>query len=536
MYCGAELGAVAYCPNCGCDVTVQRQAVVLSGLYYNQGLEKAQVRDLSGAIDMLNRSLKFNKGNIDARNLLGLVYFETGEVVAALSEWVISKNLQPEENMASDYIANLQKDANRLDLINQTIKKYNIALQNCRSDNEDVAMIQLKKILQQNPKLIKGYHLLALLYIRQEEFEKARRLLKKAIRIDKTNTTTLRFLREVDEQTGTTTTLEPHFRLFGRRGKTEEAVPRTEEAELPTPAETLAARPVSYRPVGIRGTLASIVIGIVIGAAAIWFLFIPARTQRLNEEANEKIAKYSADIAVYSTQNQSLTAQLANQQDTVDNANTNIDNANAKASTYEDLLNAVQAMNNNQRTAAATYLIDVNQNLLSADSQQIYDSVYRELQEELLEVLIADGAEAFVGKDFATAIQRFEAAREIDGANYTILLYLAHSYRLNGDQASCDEVIAVISETFPHSMRSVNAEKYLSTSDTYEPAPDEDTEIKETVALIEEYSGITPEAGDTSNEDAAAADNTAAEDAEADDAEADNADEDGADEENTDAG
>ena len=41
----------------------------------------------------MKRSLKFNKLNIQARNLLGLVYFETGEAVAALSEWVISKIL-----------------------------------------------------------------------------------------------------------------------------------------------------------------------------------------------------------------------------------------------------------------------------------------------------------------------------------------------------------------------------------------------------------------------------------------------------------
>ncbi|HAV27697.1 MAG TPA: hypothetical protein DCX23_05185, partial [Lachnospiraceae bacterium] len=116
MNCGAELTESAYCPNCGCDVSVQKQAIVLSGLYYNQGLEKAQVRDLSGAIDQLRRSLKFNKMNIPARNLLGLVYFEMGEVVAALSEWVISKNIQPEENIAVEYIENLQKDANRLDI------------------------------------------------------------------------------------------------------------------------------------------------------------------------------------------------------------------------------------------------------------------------------------------------------------------------------------------------------------------------------------------------------------------------------------
>ena len=100
-----------------------KKVYALSGLYYNQGLEKAQIRDLSGAITCLKRSLKMNKLNIQARNLLGLVYFETGEVVAALSQWVISKNMMPEGNPASGYIDKLQKNANRLDMINTSIKK-----------------------------------------------------------------------------------------------------------------------------------------------------------------------------------------------------------------------------------------------------------------------------------------------------------------------------------------------------------------------------------------------------------------------------
>ena len=50
-------------------------------MYKRQGLDKAQIRDLSGAIDLLKRSLKFNKLNVQARTLLGLVYFETGEDV-----------------------------------------------------------------------------------------------------------------------------------------------------------------------------------------------------------------------------------------------------------------------------------------------------------------------------------------------------------------------------------------------------------------------------------------------------------------------
>lgn len=42
-----------------------------SNACYNEALQRASVRDLSGAIDSLKRSLRFNKLNIDARNLLG---------------------------------------------------------------------------------------------------------------------------------------------------------------------------------------------------------------------------------------------------------------------------------------------------------------------------------------------------------------------------------------------------------------------------------------------------------------------------------
>ena len=105
-----------------------------------------------GAIDCLKQSLIYNKHNIQARNLLGLVYFETGEVVAALSEWVISKNLQPSRNLASEYINKLQANSNKLEAINETIRKYNDALNLCREGHEDMAAIRLKKILIQNPK------------------------------------------------------------------------------------------------------------------------------------------------------------------------------------------------------------------------------------------------------------------------------------------------------------------------------------------------------------------------------------------------
>ena len=97
--CGCRLSEKDFCTGCGADVAEYKKVMYLSNQYYNEGLEKAQVRDLSGAIASLRQSLKLNKNNTNARNLLGLVYFEMGEVVAALSEWVISKNLQPNKNL-----------------------------------------------------------------------------------------------------------------------------------------------------------------------------------------------------------------------------------------------------------------------------------------------------------------------------------------------------------------------------------------------------------------------------------------------------
>ena len=198
--CGCHLSEHDFCTSCGADVSLYKKIMCMSNRYYNDGLEKAGVRDLTGAINSLRQSLKFNKNNIEARNLLGLVYFETGEVVAALSEWVISKNMRPEKNIADDYINMLQSNAARLDAINETIKKYNQALVYCNQDSKDLAIIQLKKVLSLNPKFIRAHQLLALLYMDSEQWDRAERELSKCMDIDRNNTLTLRYLKEVEMQ------------------------------------------------------------------------------------------------------------------------------------------------------------------------------------------------------------------------------------------------------------------------------------------------------------------------------------------------
>lgn len=450
----------AYCQKCGCDVIVQKQSIILSGLYYNQGLEKAGIRDLSGAIDQLKRSLKFNKLNIPARNLLGLVYFETGEVVAALSEWVISKNIQPENNIAVEYINRLQKDASKLEAINHTIKKYNLALQNCRDGHEDVAMIQLKKILVQNPKLIKGYHLLALLHIREEEYEKARKILKKAIKIDKTNTTTLRFLREVDEQTGLSTSLEPRFSMWSGRPKE-----RREEQEPVAyrVQNDVVVQPAAFKETSVWTTVLTIGIGFVVGIAMMWCLFVPARTQAINRMANEKVNEYSSTMAIQTAQMTNLENELTALKESTAAAAQQADEAAARIAAYDNLILASSALAQDDYSQAAAYLATVDQNILSASARTAYDAIYNSAKTTVYNQLKTTGLDAFDSGDYATAIDQLTKANEAsEEPDYEVMNRLAHAYRLSGNTQQADLAFQAIIDAFPDTRKAESAEAYLS--------------------------------------------------------------------------
>ncbi|MFV0527993.1 MAG: tetratricopeptide repeat protein [Lachnospiraceae bacterium] len=369
MNCKAPLTESDYCPRCGWNVLIQKKAIYLSGLYYNQGYEKASIRDLSGAITCLKQSLRLNKMNMQARNLLGLVYFEVGEVVAALSEWVISKNMHPNNNIAEEYIERLRSNAAKLDVINQSIHKYNHALENSKEGHEDMALVQLKRVLTQNPKLIKGYHLYALLQMKEGKYAKARRALKKAARIDKTNTTTLRFLREVEEQTGVATKLE---RMD--KGEKWEASIFTASTSYVS-GNDLVIVPPAYRERSMVGTVVNIAIGFAVGACVLWFLIVPAHTRRTNSEANAKIVEYSDTMAMQSTELTQLQKQITDSAETVNTAQEQVTAAEDKSNSLEALLKAYDAYAQGDTAQAGELLATVNQDLLTIDSQVMYTTI-----------------------------------------------------------------------------------------------------------------------------------------------------------------
>ncbi len=446
--CGAKLGAEGVCQNCGTNVRVYKKIIMASNAYYNDALGKAGVRDLSGAIESLKISLRFNKMNIDARNLLGLIYFEMGEVVAALTEWVISKNYKPKDNVASRYLEEIQNNPGRLETINQTIKKYNQALQYCRQNSRDLAIIQLKKVLALNSKLVAGHQLLALLYIQEGKYDLAKKSLRNAGKIDANNTVTLRYLREANA---------------GLRENNPKKQKNEELISYQSGNETII-QPKYLKDNSAVLTVVNMIIGIAIGVAITVFLVVPgvkrdvqnkARTEVI--AANETISSKNQTIASLETKVEELTNQITD-------AQSEEQDASNKVSTYEQLVLAYKACVDADIETAGNALGNVNVDYLSDETKQIYDAINAQVNAEYLAALYQTGYSEYSAQNFGEAIENLQKVVELDETyeNGNALYYLAQAYRRNDELENAKIYYQKVVDLYPGTERAATAQSFLT--------------------------------------------------------------------------
>lgn len=451
--CGNVLTNSDYCSHCGMDVSVYKRIVKLSNTYYNAGLTKAKNRDLSGAADTLRRSVKLNKRNIDARNLLGLVYFEMGETVQAFSEWVMSTNIQPDNNPADRYLVAIQQEKGKVNELNHTIKKFNIALEYAKNGTDDMAIIQLKKVLNQNPNLIKGYQLLCLLYTKNGQYERAKRTIKKSMKIDKCNPLSIRYLREINNYLEDEKKNDPDKRMERRRSL------RGTMVDRPYLSGNDVIIPQNNFKEAITGaqSILHIIIGLLLGAALVYFIVTPARMSNVTEQINEIKVEYDQKIAIKN----STISELQNQIDTIQSENDKLssdlaqytDTDNTIASNYSNLLEAVQYYLNEDYDKSAKSLEKVDSSL-DMDSKA-FDNVYTKLTSKLSsrvsENAFNDGMSAYGSGDYDEAITQFKKCIEVDSKNDEAIYYLAYAYERKGDSKNSQKYFKKIVDEFPNS-------------------------------------------------------------------------------------
>lgn len=422
-YCGSSLDHTDFCPECDANVRIWKKVVSISNRLYNDGLAKAQVRDLSGAVDYLKMSLRYNKMNMDARNLLGLVYFEMGESVNAVSEWVISKSLIPDDNPAAGYLADIQKSTARLENLNQTIKKFNQALAYCRQGNYDLAVIQLKKVLALNPKMVKGHQLLALLYMNEDRHDLALRALKHAEKIDANNTNTMRYKKECRE----------HLNSNGKLKQKEQDTVTYQSGN------DIIIRPTKFTDNTAVLTVVNLLVGAAIGIAVVCFLIIPGIRQKANSEATSQLVSANETIATREQTIKSLEDQITDLNKQVEDANAATSSADEKTSSYENLLNAYVSYANEEFSKAAESVSGIKKELLGESAQQIYDQMMEDVSKEILKATYDEAMRLYEQKDYSGAIEKFNevvaADESYEQGKAAYYLAFAYSYQEDNNNA-----------------------------------------------------------------------------------------------------
>lgn len=462
--CNAKVAFVKNrCDNCGQSMVQYRRIVSISNIYYNKGLEQAKVRDLSGAIRSLCQSLEFNKLNTNARNLLGLIYFEVGEIVSALSEWVISKHFQAEDNDADMYIRSVQSNPNKLEMYNQTIRKYNSALYSAQHGDGDMAIIQLKKVVGLNPKFIRANQLLALLYMmtgKKDNKVRAKRLLMNVSKIDVTNTTTIAYLKELSDiqLKGET----PHKVSEPKEAEVRKTLPRVEVDAYKTITPYKEEKP-SIMP------FINVIVGVVIGLALMGFLGIPQIKANIKNQENSEFKKYSeqkaandSDVSTLRNENQKLTEELEKlKKENEELSGVDSESGTTLQESYENLLSAMQYAMDDDKVAAAKKLLKVSEDSLSSDkTKQIYEKIKEDTFEAASDSYFVDGRDSYNGegkyagqKDYDKAIKLLEKSLQYNEDNTDAMYFLGRCYQQKSDTEKAKEYYNKIINDYASSSR-----------------------------------------------------------------------------------
>lgn len=447
--CGAEIGKYDYCPECSADVAIFQKVIRISNSYYNEGLENAQVKNMSGAIVSLRKSLKFYKYNIDARNLLGLVYYEIGETVAALGEWVISANYLKEDNAAVRYLREVHQNRGQLESVNQTIKKYNQAILYCKQGSRDLAIIQLKKVLSLNPKLVKGHQLLALLYLQEGQYEKAKKSLRNAGKIDADNTLTLKYLKETNRK----------LKEKGSNKKQE----NDDLISYQSGNETIIM-PKRFRESSLIGTIGYILIGLLVGLAVTSFLIVPGVKSKAAEDAKKKLLAASDTISTNGQTISDLEKKVESLQGELDDAVSDKESEQTKIKSYEDLLNAYVIYTSGDVVKTGEALEKIDTSYLSSDAKKTYNSLKDQIHDGYLKKLYSTGYKYYGSGKWDKAIETLLKVvdNDKDYNNGAAVYYLAQSYRRNNDLKSAKEYYQYVIDNFPGTQKAKTAENYVN--------------------------------------------------------------------------
>ena len=290
--------------------------------------------------------------------------------------------------------------------------------------------------------------MLALLYMQEQKYDLAKKALRNAGKIDADNTTTLRYLKEVN--------IEIRENSPNKKQKNEELI------SYQSGNETII-QPRYLKDNSAFGTIINMVIGIAIGIAITAFLIVPGVRREAQNTAKEEVVEANNTVASKNQTISSLEAQIAEMTAQINDAKTNEEGYQSRISSYEQLLAAYVAYAAKDTQTAGTALDNVNPDYLTEQSRQIYDTIHAEVNAEYISTLYREGTRAYSAQEYEQAIEKFGKVVEMNETyeDGNALYYLAQAYRRNNDLASAKIYYQKVVDLYPGTQRAATSQNYL---------------------------------------------------------------------------
>ncbi len=416
-----------------------RRCQLIANGYYNQGLEKARIRDLSGAAECLKKSLHFNKYQTDARNLLGLIYYEMGETAESLVQWVISQNLQPEHNRAEVYLRRIQGKPGRLEAESQNIKKYNQGLSHAQSGSDDLAVLLLGRVVEFNPHFVKAHLVLALLHMSHGDYTKAGKSLQKVLQIDKNHPKALWYMSIVKSHTG-------RAEVERRKMDTAFSHKQMQDDDIILPP--------SYKETTGWLTIINIIAGLLLGAAVIWFLVLPAMERQLNQKHNleltgvlEQVNQKNKELAEIQSRLDSMEEERNSAVTTLQDMETNEENVIRQ---YERLVQLLKAREGQDMNTVALVYSEMDISLITdPDTAAVVAEFTAYMDSEGYQILADMGNRARDGGNQDEALGFYQKSLNVKGDNPQVIYDMAGIYAARDERDQANELFGQVIMNYP---------------------------------------------------------------------------------------
>jgi len=336
---------------------LNNKVIAISNSLYNKGLDYANSGQLTDAISVLKKSLRFNKKNIMARNLLGLLYMETGMVGEGYREFAISDQIQPLDNKAKEYMQKINKKTRELEKAKDSVVCYNKGLDFLIHGNDDMALIQLKRSVDLNPKFINATNLLALCHIYRKQEAKAQAVVKKVLGMDINNPTALRY------RNGISSASVPD------KGKNDVVVRKSKESSKSLLGYGEAFNRPQVKKLNIM-TFIFIGMGFLIGFVVFYSIVVPPMASRHNNYLSER----NAQIEEYQERQEVLEAEIATLSGDLESANQQVETQSQELQEREalsavtlSLNDATDLMLDGDYEAAARLLFNMDREVMTPE-------------------------------------------------------------------------------------------------------------------------------------------------------------------------